>query len=130
MRHSQQRGVRGGDVDQRDWALLFVHHSRVSRMARKGNDAAEAPRGPWHLGRFGPAINLVAIVWVIFITVILSLPDDMRAGKSMAVVTLVLAIWYVARERHRFRGPAWAFAAPDAVSDAARDEGTVTGGDR
>jgi amino acid transporter len=91
---------------------------------------AEAPRGPWHLGRFGPAINLVAIAWVIFITVILSLPDDMRAGKSMAVVTLVLGIWYVARERHRFRGPAWAFAAPGAGSDLHAANGTVTGGDR
>ena len=90
----------------------------------------ETPRGPWHLGRFGPAVNLLAIAWVIFITVILSVPDNMRAGKSMAVVTLLLAIWYLARERHRFRGPAWAFAAGDSVSDVHAASGrTVTGGD-
>lgn len=75
-----------------------------------GEPPREALRGPWHLGKWGWAINLVAIVWVIFITVILSLPDDMRAGKSIAVVTLLLGVWYVARERQRFRGPAWAFA--------------------
>ena len=75
---------------------------------RARGTTAEAPRGPWHLGRLGSAVNLVAILWVIFITVILSIPDNMRAGKTMLVVTLLLGVWYLARERHRFRGPAWA----------------------
>jgi amino acid transporter len=70
--------------------------------------AAEAPRGPWHLGRFGSSINLVAILWVVFITVILSIPDGMRAGKTIAGLTILLSVWYVVSERHRFRGPAWA----------------------
>ena len=70
--------------------------------------AAEAPRGPWHLGRFGSSINLVAILWVVFITVILSIPDGMRAGKTIAGLTILLSAWYVGSERHRFQGPAWA----------------------
>lgn len=70
---------------------------------------AEPARGPWHLGRYGWWINLLALVWVIFIAGILSIPDDMRAGKTMAVLTLALSAWYLIRERHRFRGPAWAW---------------------
>jgi amino acid transporter len=91
--------------------LYFSYIIPVYLAWRARGTIAETPRGPWHLGRFGSAINLLAIVWVIFITVILSVPDNMRAGKSMAVVTLLLGIWYLARERHRFRGPAWAFGA-------------------
>ena len=67
----------------------------------------EPASGPWHLGRFGAPINLVAILWVVFIAVILSIPDGMRAGKTMAGLTILLSAWYVIFERHRFRGPAW-----------------------
>jgi amino acid transporter len=65
-------------------------------------------RGPWHLGNYSLAINVIAIAWVIFLSVILSLPDNMRAGKSMVAVLAVLGLWYALRERKRFVGPAWA----------------------
>jgi hypothetical protein len=61
------------------------------------------PRGPWHLGRFAPAINVIAIAWVLFITVILSIPDGARAGKAMAGLTLLLGVWFAVSERQRFR---------------------------
>jgi amino acid transporter len=64
-------------------------------------------RGPWHLGRFSAAINLLALVWVAFISVILSLPDQMRAGKSVVVFAALLGLFYMARERRRFPGPAF-----------------------
>jgi amino acid transporter len=79
----------------------------VFLLWRARGTAAEVARGPWHLGRSGSAINLIAIVWVAFITTILSVPDNMRAGKAIAGLTIVLAVWYVAAERRRFRGPAW-----------------------
>ncbi|MGB2713606.1 MAG: amino acid permease [Vicinamibacterales bacterium] len=74
---------------------------------RRRGTAAAAERGPWHLGRFGASINVVAIVWVIFITIILSIPDNMRAGKTIAGLTILLGAWWLAAERHRFQGPAW-----------------------
>jgi len=80
----------------------------VFLLWRARGTAAEMARGPWHLGRFGPGINLIALVWVVFITIILSIPDNMRAGKAVAGLAIVLTIWYVAVERRRFRGPAWA----------------------
>jgi amino acid transporter len=78
--------------------LLFVY-----LRARGG--ALE--RGPWNLGRFSGAINVIAILWVIFLSVILSLPDNMRTGKSIVAVTILLALWYGLSERRRFQGPAW-----------------------
>jgi amino acid transporter len=64
-------------------------------------------KGPWNLGRYSSLINLIAILWVAFISVILSLPDQMRAGKAIAGLTIFLALWYVISERKRFKGPAW-----------------------
>jgi len=75
---------------------------------RARGTAREIERGPWHLGRFGPALNVIAILWVIFLSVILSLPDGMFTGKSIIGVTAILALWYAVSERRRFKGPAWA----------------------
>lgn len=65
-------------------------------------------RGPWHLGRYSRALNLVAILWVIFLCIVLSIPDRGRAGKSIAAVSILLGLWYGLYERRRFLGPAWA----------------------
>jgi amino acid transporter len=88
--------------------LYFSYIIPVYLAWRARGRGQDVPRGPWHLGRFGPAINLVAMLWVVFISFVLSIPDGMRAGKTIAAVTLLLAAWYLISERHRFKGPAWA----------------------
>ena len=88
--------------------LYFSYIIPVYLAWRLRGTPAEAPRGPWHLGRFGSSLNLIAMLWVLFITAILSIPDGMRAGKTIAGLTILLSGWYVVSERHRFRGPAWA----------------------
>jgi hypothetical protein len=47
-------------------------------------------------------------VWVVFLCIVLSIPDNNRAGKTLLGVTLLLALWYGLHERKRFVGPAWA----------------------
>jgi len=94
--------------------LYFSYIIPVYLAWRLRGTPAEAPRGPWHLGRFGSSLNLIAMLWVLFITAILSIPDGMRAGKTIAGLTILLSGWYVVSERHRFRGPAW--AAPQQAS--------------
>jgi len=92
--------------------LYFSYIIPVYLAWRSRGTESEMRRGPWHLGRFAPAINLVAMMWVVFITVILSIPDGARAGKAIAGLTLLLVLWFVASERRRFRGPAWAGESP------------------
>jgi amino acid transporter len=72
--------------------------------------AGKIERGPWHLGGYSKAINVVAVLWVIFLSVILSLADIINTGASILSVTIALALWYGLRERRRFKGPAWASA--------------------
>ena len=74
---------------------------------RARGTAAEVRRGPWHLGRFGAPVNMLAMLWVVFITVILAIPDGMRAGKTIVALTVVLSAWYLIAERRRFKGPSW-----------------------
>ena len=70
--------------------------------------AGGVERGPWHLGRFSRAVNVIAVLWVVFLCVVLSIPDNQRAGKAIAGVTALLALWYWLGERRRFKGPQWA----------------------
>ncbi len=88
--------------------LYFSYIIPVYLAWRARGTLTEPPRGPWHLGRFGPPINLIAILWVVFITMILSIPNGMLAGEAMAGLTIVLGLWYAVSERRRFRGPVWA----------------------
>jgi amino acid transporter len=74
---------------------------------RARGSAAAVGRGPWHLGRFGAAVNIIAMLWVAFITVILAIPDGMRAGKTVVGLTIALAAWYLIAERRRFPGPSF-----------------------
>ena len=87
--------------------LYFSYVIPVFLSWRAGRKGTPRERGPWHLGRYSMTINLIAMLWVVFISVILSLPDNMRAGKTIVAFTLLLCLWYVARERRRFPGPAW-----------------------
>jgi amino acid transporter len=74
---------------------------------RARGSGRQIERGPWRLGRFSTAINILAVLWVVFLSVILCLADA-RTWKSILGVTLLLALWYGLHERRRFKGPTWA----------------------
>ncbi|HEX6085218.1 MAG TPA: amino acid permease [Thermoanaerobaculia bacterium] len=57
---------------------------------------------PWSLGRFGPAINVMAILWCAFITVIFVLPPNELVLWTMLGLGVALAVyWYVGRASAR-----------------------------
>jgi len=87
-------------------SLYFAYITPVY-LSWRGRYVTPLVKGPWHLGRFSHTINLMAILWTVFISGVVSVANDMRAGKTMVGVLLVLALWYYFRERHRFTGPAW-----------------------
>jgi amino acid transporter len=87
--------------------LYFSYTIPVFLALRARRARGQGQRGPWHLGRYSSIVNLIAILWVAFISVILSIPDNGRAGKTIGAVAVLLALWYALRERHRFAGPSW-----------------------
>jgi amino acid transporter len=96
--------------------LYFSYIIPVYLSWRAKGTERRVERGPWHLGRYSTAINFIAILWVVFISLILSLPDNMRTGKSILALTALLGLWYGLRERERFPGPAWAAPAGEEVA--------------
>jgi amino acid permease (GABA permease) len=70
-------------------------------------------RGPWHLGRWSRPIGIVAVVWVVFITVLFMLPTaapitfaNFNYTPIAVLVVLGFAgIWWVVSARNWFTGP-------------------------
>src|SRR6267378_2117853 len=62
------------------------------RARRAGSDWPKA--AVWNLGRFGPAINLVAIAFAGFICVVLVMPPNERAGETLAGLLVGLTALY------------------------------------
>ncbi|KAH6650410.1 amino acid/polyamine transporter I [Chaetomium tenue] len=71
-------------------------------------------RGPWHLGRWGFVVNLVAVVWNVFMSVVFFLPTNMPVTSenmnyaSVVFVSVLLfsgGFWYT-HGRHYYTGPA------------------------
>ncbi len=61
--------------------------------------------GPWNLGRWGAAVNAVAVAWTAFITVLFVAPPNELTGYTFAALLGGLALVYGASARAWFRGP-------------------------
>jgi amino acid transporter len=62
-------------------------------------------RGPWQLGRWSTLVNSVAVVWIIFITVVQVLPPHLELGLWFAAALLLLLIYDLGWARRHFAGP-------------------------
>jgi amino acid transporter len=70
-------------------------------------------RGPWHLGRWSRPIGIVAVIWVVFITILFMLPtvspvDSTTFNYTPIAVLVVLGfagIWWLVSAKNWFTGP-------------------------
>lgn len=86
---------------------LYLAYTIPVFLSWRGRHVTPLVKGPWHLGKFSHAINLLAILWTIFIGTVVGITNDFRAGKAMIALLVLLTCWYYFRERKRFVGPAW-----------------------
>jgi amino acid transporter len=69
--------------------------------------------GPWHLGRWSRPIGIVAVAWVVFITILFMLPtvSPIAAGTfnytpiAVLVVLGFAGVWWLVSARKWFTGP-------------------------
>ena len=59
----------------------------------------------WHLGRWSRAVNAIAILWIVFITIIFVLPPNELVLWTMLAFCLGLAMFWWLSARRSFRGP-------------------------
>jgi len=72
---------------------------------RQSGEFTTLATAPWSLGRYGLAINLVSIVWVVFITLLFSIPPNELAGLTMLGLGILLLLYWQLSQKRRFRGP-------------------------
>ncbi len=61
--------------------------------------------GPWHLGKFSTLVNIVALAWVTFMLVVMSLPPNGKAGLTfLGTLALLVVAWFGGVRKH-FKGP-------------------------
>ena len=76
------------------------------RNKRKGQgEFTTKETAPWSLGKWGPAINFICFAWVIFITLLFSIPPNELAGWTMIAFSVLLVIYWQVSEKKRFTGP-------------------------
>jgi amino acid transporter len=70
-------------------------------------------RGPWHLGRWSRPIGIIAVVWVVFITILFMLPQVSPVTAAtfnytpvaVLVVLGFAGIWWMVSAKNWFTGP-------------------------
>jgi len=62
----------------------------------------------WNLGKYSRLVGYTGLLWGLFIFIVLIMPPNALAGKSLAALIVVLLILYFARARHQYHGPEWA----------------------
>ena len=69
--------------------------------------------GPWNLGSWSVPVNLIAVLWIAFITVLFVLPPNELTGYIFGGTLIALLTYYLIAVRGKFRGPI-----PQAISEA------------
>jgi amino acid permease (GABA permease) len=90
---------------------LYIAYVLPTFLRLRQGDAFQ--RGPWHLGRWSRLIGTVAVLWVVFITVLFMLPtvSPVTAKTFNYTPIAVLAvlgfagIWWLVSARNWFTGP-------------------------
>jgi amino acid transporter len=90
--------------------------------------------GPWHLGRWSRPIGIIAVVWVVIITILFMLPtvSPVTAGTFNYTPIAVLAvlgfagIWWLVSARKWFTGPK-VQGSEEELEEAERDLETLGG---
>ncbi|MBU7317881.1 amino acid permease [Paenibacillus oleatilyticus] len=61
--------------------------------------------GPWNLGKYSDFVSVVALIWIVFICIVMVIPPNETAGYALAAMLLLLVIMDVAYYKNHFPGP-------------------------
>ena len=94
-------------------AVIGLYIAYVTPTFLRLRQGASFRRGPWHLGRWSAPIGIIAVVWVIFITILFMLPtvSPITVGNFNYTVVAVLVvigfagIYWLVSARNWFTGP-------------------------
>ncbi len=86
-------------------AYMFpIYLNWRNKRQNKGEHTSNV-NAPWNLKQWGPIINIIAIVWIIVISILFVLPPNELVLWTMVAVGILLAVYWFGVERARFTGP-------------------------
>jgi amino acid transporter len=72
---------------------------------RKTGTYTTPQNAPWSLKGWGPLLNIVAVVWIVLITILFCLPPNELVLWSMVAFVLLLIVYWFAWAKKNFKGP-------------------------
>jgi amino acid transporter len=93
--------------------LAYVIPVALGLRARYGGSNWPA-LAEWTLGRWGTAVNFIALIYTSFICCVLIMPPNELAAKTLGGVLGLLGLIYVVEVRRKYQGPEWAKEATSA----------------
>lgn len=72
---------------------------------RKRGEFTTPTTAPWSLRGFGPIVNIIALLWIVLITVLFSIPPNELAGWSIILLAVFMVLYWFLDARKRFTGP-------------------------
>jgi len=72
---------------------------------RRHGEHTTPDSAPWNLGPWGTPINVIAIAWTVFITIVFSLPPNELVLWTMLLVGVLLLLYWKGYAARYFRGP-------------------------
>jgi amino acid permease (GABA permease) len=94
-------------------AVIGLYIAYVIPTFLRLRQGASFQRGPWHLGRWSYPIGIIAVIWVVFITILFMLPVDSpitvdNFNYTVVAVVVVLGfatIYWLVSAKNWFTGP-------------------------
>jgi amino acid transporter len=87
------------------WAYGIPIYLNVrNKLCRKGEyTTQESAR--WNLKRWGPALNCISVLWIAAISILLVMPPNELVLWTMALICLLMFVYWHADVKRRFQGP-------------------------
>jgi len=86
-------------------AYMFPIYLNWRNKRRGQGEFTTRETAPWSMGRWGPLVNVIAIVWVLIISVIFSLPPNELVLWTMLGLSVLLALYWQLSAKKSFAGP-------------------------
>ncbi|HMH55905.1 MAG TPA: amino acid permease [Gemmatimonadales bacterium] len=86
-------------------AYMFPIYLNWRNKRRRQGEFTTPATAPWSMGKWGPLVNVIAIVWVVIISVIFSLPPNELVLWTMLGLGVVLTLYWQLSAKRSFVGP-------------------------
>ncbi len=86
-------------------AYMFPIYLNWRNKRKRMGEYTTPETAPWSLGGWGPLLNVISIAWVVFLTVIFSLPPNELVLWTMLALTVGLMFYWQVSAKRSFVGP-------------------------